>query len=64
MYNMNYALTTLGHKVEKKMYLGVRERKRWIIIGLLHRSIHSIRDTPLSTSQRSCIAPVPCAAKW
>jgi hypothetical protein len=28
MYNLNYAPTTLGYKVEEKSYLGVRERKR------------------------------------
>jgi hypothetical protein len=28
MYNLNYAPTTLGVKVEEKLYLGVREQKR------------------------------------
>ena len=36
MYNLNYAPTTLGYKVEK-IYLGVLERKRLNIIGLEHK---------------------------
>jgi hypothetical protein len=28
MYNLNYTPTTLGYKVEEKLYLGVREQKR------------------------------------
>jgi hypothetical protein len=28
MYNLNYTPTTLGYKVEEKLYLGVRKQKR------------------------------------
>jgi hypothetical protein len=34
MYNFNHASTTLGYKVEKKIYLGVLERKRLNITEL------------------------------
>jgi hypothetical protein len=34
MYNLNYAPTTLGYKVEEKLYLGVREQKRLNITAL------------------------------
>ena len=38
MCNYNYAPTTLGYKVEEKMYLGLRERKRLNITGLYDSS--------------------------
>jgi hypothetical protein len=28
MYNLHYVPTTLGYKVEEKLYLGVREQKK------------------------------------
>jgi hypothetical protein len=34
MYNLNYRPTTLGYKVEEKLYLGVREQKRLNTTGL------------------------------
>ena len=34
MHNLSYAPKTLGYKVEKKIYLGVRERKRLNISGV------------------------------
>ena len=38
MYNSNYATTALGYKVEEKIYVGVRERKRMNITDL-HGSV-------------------------
>ena len=34
MYNLNYAPTTMGHKLEEKINLGVRKLKRLNITGL------------------------------
>ena len=36
MYNLNYAPTTLGYKVDENIYLGVHERKRLSITGVGH----------------------------
>jgi hypothetical protein len=36
MYNLHYVPTTLGYKVEEKLYLGVREQKRLNTTGLSH----------------------------
>jgi hypothetical protein len=41
MYNLNYTQTTLGYKVEEKLYLGVREQKSLNTAGLEHKSSHS-----------------------
>jgi hypothetical protein len=34
MYNLNYAPTTLGYKVDENIYLGVHEGKRLSITGV------------------------------
>ena len=47
MYNMNYAPTTSGYKVEEKIHLGVRERKMLNVTVLEHVSSNWRVPSPL-----------------
>jgi hypothetical protein len=46
MYNLHYVPTTLGVKVEDKLYLGVREQKRLNTTGLEQLSNYQLSGSP------------------
>jgi hypothetical protein len=52
VYNLNYTPTTLGYKIEDKLYLGVREQKKLIITGLGNNDLHGVWT--LSGQPKSC----------
>jgi hypothetical protein len=60
MYNLHYVPTTLGYKVEEKLYLGVREQKRLNTTGLDH-VIRKVKGNKEGLKQNETLQLVFCA---
>jgi hypothetical protein len=62
VYNFNYTQTTLGYKIEEKLYLRVREQER--LIPVHYTTATSLRKRILNETRYTCIGfyfnPIQC----